>query len=202
MASPPNTDAKSAVPHQGAGHKGAAHSATVGVADKSHGAASAFPPFDKSTFGPQLFWLVLTFGFLYWMLSKKLLPRIGQTIENRADGIRNDLAEAEHLKGETEASLKTYETALASAKANASGISKSQRDALAAETERERAAVDAQMAAKVAEAEKRIEASKKASLSAVSGVASDTVGAIVAKLTGQTVSGDEVARAIAAVKAK
>ena len=197
MASPPKTEAKGA-----AAQHGAAHTATVGVADHGHGAGPAFPPFDKSTFGPQIVWLVLTFGFLYYMLSKTLLPRIGRALENRADGIRKDLTQAELLKSETEASLKAYEQALMTAKANAAGIAKSQRDTLAAETERERAAVDAQMAAKVADAEKRIEASKTTALAAVSGVAADTVGAIVAKLTGQSVSGDEVARAIAAVKAK
>jgi F-type H+-transporting ATPase subunit b len=201
MASPPKTDAKS-VPGAPAGHLAGQH-ATVGVADNSHGAAAgAFPPFDKASFAPQLIWLALTFGFLYWMLAKKLLPRLSGVIEHRADGIRADLTEAEHLKSETEASLLEYEQALAAAKTNASGIAKSQRDALTIETDREKATVDAQMTAKVADAEKRIEAGKKTAMAAVSGVATETVGAIVAKLTGQTASTDEIARAIAAVKAK
>ena len=193
MATPTKPAANAATP--------AAQTAVVAV-DHGHAANAAFPPFDKSTFGPQLIWLVVTFGFLYVMLSRKLLPRVGSVIEARATGIRNDLAEAEHLQSETQTSLKAYEQALATAKVNATTIAKSQRDQLAAESDRERAAVDAQMAAKVAEAEKRIEASKNTALSAVSGVANDTVGAIVAKLTGQTVTGAEIASAIAAVKAK
>ena len=176
--------------------------ATVGADAHGHAPAGAFPPVDKTTFTPQLVWLALSFGFLYVMLSRRILPRVGNVIERRAAGIRNDLAEAEHLKSETEASLKAYEQALATAKANAAGIAKTQREQLAAETDRERAAVDAQMAAKVADAEKRIMDSKKTALSAVSGVATETVGAIVAKLTGQNVSGPEIASAIAAVKAK
>ena len=176
--------------------------ATVATVEHGHGAGSAFPPFDKSTFGPQLIWLVLTFGFLYFMLARKLLPRVSNVLESRAAGIRNDLAEAEHLKAETETSLKAYEQALTLTKSNAAGIAKAQRDTLTSETDRERAAVDAQMAAKVAEAEKRIDASKKTALTAVSGVASETVGAIVSKLTGQSVSGAEIASAIAAVTAK
>ncbi len=198
MASPPKSDAKSgAQPHAPAG----AHGATV--ADGGHGAGPvAFPPFDKSTFPSQLLWLAITFGFLYWALSKKLLPRLAGVIEHRADGIRGDLAEAEHLKTETETALKSYEHALTTAKTNASGIAKSQRETITAETDRERAAVDAQMAAKVAEAEKRIAAGKQTSLATVSGVAQETVGALVAKLTGQTTTNDEIARAIAAVKAK
>lgn len=175
---------------------------TTTTVEHGHAATAAFPPFDKSTFGPQLIWLALTFGFLYVVLARSLLPRLGGVIERRAEGIRNDLAEAERLKNETEASLKAYEQALTAARNNAAGIAKSQREALAAETDRERAAVDAQMAAKVADAEKRIAQSKQTALSAVTAVASDTVGEIVAKLTGQTVSPTEIAGAIAAVKAK
>ena len=174
---------------------------TVGMAEHGHG-GGAFPPFEKSTFGPQLIWLALTFGFLYWMLSKRLLPRVSQVIEGRAEGIRADLAEADHFRTETETSLKAYEQTLSSARADAAGLAKSQRDALAAESDRERLAVDTQMAAKVADAEKQIAASKATALSAVSDVASQTVGAIVAKLTGQNVTGAEVAAAIAAVKSK
>lgn len=207
MASPPATTTKTggaaAAPATGhaAGHS-AATQATVGVSDNGKGAGGAFPPFDKSSFSGQLIWLALTFGFLYWALSKHLLPRLGGVIEHRADGIRADLAEAEHLKSETETSLKAYEQALTTAKANASGIAKTQRDALTAETDREKTAVDALMAAKVADAEKRIQAGKKTALAAVSTVAGDTVGEIVAKLTGQSVSRDEITRAVAAVHVK
>ena len=174
--------------------------ATVGTPD--HGHPAVFPPFDKSTFGPQLIWLALTFGFLYYMLSKHLLPRVNHAIEGRAEAIRGDLAQAEHLKQETEASLKAYEAALGVAKADASGIAKTQQAAIASEADRQRVAAEAHATAKVAAAEKQIAASKATALSAVSEVASQTVAAIVAKLTGQTVSGDEVAKAIAAVTAK
>jgi F-type H+-transporting ATPase subunit b len=203
MASPPSTTTKvGEKPATGSGAAQGGTHATVGVADGKKGAGSAFPPFDAASFSSQLVWLTITFGFLYWMLSKKLLPRLGGVIEHRADGIRADLAEADHLKTETENSLKAYEDALTTAKANASGIAKTQRDALTAETDRERATVDAQMAAKVADAEKRIAAGKQNALAAVSTVAADTAGEIVAKLTGQTVSRDEITRAIAAVNVK
>ena len=176
--------------------------ATIGVAEHDAHGPAAFPPFDKSTFVPQLIWLALTFGFLYYMLSKRLLPRMAHVIEDRAGAIRSDLAQAEQLKIETEASLKAYEQALAVATANAAGIAKTQRDALAVQSEKERSAIDAQMAAKVADAEKRIEASKATALLAVSDVAKGVAGDIVAKLTGRSVSDDEIARAIAAVKVK
>ena len=192
MANPDNP--KAAQPAAGG------HTATVGAAD--HGHTAVFPPFDKTTFAPQLIWLALAFGFLYYALSKHLLPKISTAIEGRAEGIRADLAEAEHLKQATEASLKAYDEALGVAKADASGIAKTQQAAIASEADRERVAAEAQATAKVAAAEKQIAASKATALAAVNDVANQTVGAIVAKLTGQNVSGDEVAKAIAAVTAK
>lgn len=179
----------------------AATQATVGAAEHGHGAAG-FPPFEKSTFAPQLIWLALTFAFLYYMLSKRLLPSVSKVIEDRAARIQSDLADADRLKTETETSLRAYEQALTTARADAAGHAKSQRDALAVESDRERTAVDTQIAAKLADAEKQIAASKTTALTAVNDVASQTVGAIVAKLTGQSVTGAEVAAAIAAVKSQ
>jgi F-type H+-transporting ATPase subunit b len=165
----------------------------------SHDAPKVFPPLDSSTFVPQLVWLALSFGFLYLMLSKLLLPRVGEVIGERAERIKRDLVEAERLKAETEKALRLYEDALGSAKGKAGAIAKDTRDRLAADTSRERAQVDAQMAAKLVDAEKRIAEMKSRAMASVGDIARETAGAIVAKLTGTSVSADEVKKVLAAV---
>ena len=35
-----------------------------------------FPPFNSATFGSQLLWLAITFGLLYVMMSKLIVPRV------------------------------------------------------------------------------------------------------------------------------
>lgn len=165
-----------------------------------HKAESAFPPFDSSTFSSQLIWLALAFGFLYYMMSRHLLPRITDAIDEREATIKRDLTEAERLKADTDSALASYEKALADAKAKASGIAKTTRESLAAETDKERSSIEGQLAAKIADAEKRIAASKAQAMASVNQVATDAVGAIVGKLTGQTAATDEISRAIAAVK--
>lgn len=164
--------------------------------------AEVFPPFDVTTFAPQLIWLALTFGFLYFALSRYLLPRITDVIDARADGIARDLARAEQLKKETEDALAAYEKALADAKAKGSDIAKSTRDALAAETERERQKVEADLTRQAAEAERRIADSKSKAMANVNDIASETVAAIVGKLTGASVSADDAKRVVAAVRSK
>lgn len=164
--------------------------------------AEVFPPFDATSFVPQLIWLALTFGFLYVALSKYLLPRITDVIDARQDGIARDLAKAEAMKKETEAALAAYEKALADAKSKGNEIAKSTRDGLAAESERERAKVEAELTKQSAAAEARIADSKAKALANVTDIASETVAAIVGKLTGATISSDDAKRAVAAVRGK
>ena len=171
---------------------------TTGTQKAANPPTEVFPPFDQSTFIPQLIWLALTFGFLYLMLSRFLLPRITEVIEEREGTVARDLAKAETLKLDTDKALAAYEKALAEAKGKASDIAKSTRDRLTAEVDGEKHKVDADLAKQATAAEARIAASKSKALASINDIAGDTVAAIVSKLTGSTVSKDEATRAVAA----
>jgi len=159
-----------------------------------------FPPFDASTFSAQLVWLAITFGFLYYLMSKIALPRIGEVLEERRDRIQRDLDDAERLKADTEKALKAYETSLAEARGRAQGIAKDTRDQLSGEVEKERLRVEAEMNAKVADAERRIVETKARALTHVQEIASDTAGAVVSSLIGVQATSDEIAKAVAAAR--
>lgn len=166
------------------------------------GHAKVFPPLDPSTFAPQLIWLAIAFTALYLLLSKFALPRVGDVIEERAERIKRDLDNAERLKDDTQKALKAYEKSLADARANASGIAKETRERLGGESDKEKVAIDKQIAAKLTEADKRITATKLKALASVSEVAADTAGAVVKQLIGADVTADEVKRALAATSGK
>lgn len=168
--------------------------------EASHGAghAKVFPPLDPQFYPSQLVWLALTFVALYMLLSRLALPRIGEVLEERRARIRRDLDEAERLKRETEKALKGYEQAIADARGQAGTTVREMRDKLAAETEREKTSVETALAAKIADAESRIAATKTKAMQSVSEVAADTAGAVVAALIGQTPSPDEIKKALAA----
>lgn len=157
----------------------------------------SFPPFDPSTFAPQLVWLLLTFGALYWLLSRIALPKIGSVLAERKDRIERDLSEAERMKTETDAALKAYETSLANARGRAQSLAKETRDKLAADIEASRANADRLNAAKVADMEKRIADTKGRALASVSDIATETAGAIVEKLLGRQVGADEIKKIVA-----
>ncbi|HEY5827549.1 MAG: F0F1 ATP synthase subunit B [Hyphomicrobiaceae bacterium] len=159
--------------------------------------AKVFPPLDPNTFAPQLVWLALTFGLLYLILKRVALPRVGEVIEERADRVKRDLAQAEKLKTDTAAALAEYEQALAEARTKSNALAKAARDKLTAEIDGERAKVEALIAAKLTEAERRIADTKTRALANVSDIAGEVAGAIVARLTGKEATKDEVAKALA-----
>lgn len=143
------------------------------------------PQLEFHTFVPQLVWLVIVFGYLYVMMSRVALPRVATVLEERRDRIADDLDQAEQFKRQTDEAIEAYEKALAEARAKAHEIAQETRDRLHEETERQRLAIEARLAEKIAEAEKQIAATKEAALANVRSVAIDVADAIVAQLLGE-----------------
>lgn len=167
--------------------------------EASHGAghAKVFPPLDPQFFASQLIWLALTFIALYMLLSRIALPRIGEVIDERRARIQRDLDEAERLKVETDKALKSYEQSIGDARAQAGVTARAMRDKLTAETEAEKTRTEASLAAKIADAEQRIMATKTKALASVNEIAAETAGALVDKLIGVTPNADEIKKALA-----
>ena len=158
------------------------------------------PQLNPLDWGPQLIWLLITFGILYVLMVKVALPRIGAVIEARADRIAKDLAEADRLRRETEEAIAAYEQALAEAKQKAHAIIDEGRAKLKAESAAERARLDAELAEQGAEAEKRINAAKTSAMREVNAVAADVAADIVRQLIGIAPSKAEIDQAVAAAR--
>lgn len=178
--------------------------AAIVAAAASHAApqSSGMPQFNPEFFPSQLFWLAVSFGLLYILMSRVALPRIGEVIEERRDRIQRDLDSAEKMKRETEKALAGYEKALADARTRAGGLAKETRQKLSAEVDAERHRVDAQVNAKIAQAEASITATKTKAMSSIGEIASDIAGSVVGKLTGTDASPDEVRQALQQLSGK
>lgn len=174
---------------------------TVVLTAAEGSAGSNFPPFDSSTFAPQLVWLAISFGLLYLIMSRFALPRVASVLAERRERIHRDLAEAERLKAETDAALNSYEKSLADARSKAQGLAKGMRDKVASDMDRERRRVDEANAAKLAETEARIADTKAKALANVDALAAETASAIVERLIGQPIDANDVRQAVASPRA-
>lgn len=169
----------------------------VAAADpKGAPGGSKFPPFDSSTFAPQLVWLAITFAALYFVMSRIALPRVASVLAERRERIQRDLAEAERLKAETDAALQSYEKSLADARGKAQTLASDMRNRVNADVERERRRVDDENAARLTATEARIADTKAKALANVNDLAAETAQAIVERLAGQQVATDEIRRAL------
>lgn len=162
---------------------------------EAHG-SGAFPPFDGTTFASQLLWLAITFGLLYYLMSKVALPRIAGILEDREDRRAGDLAEAERLKRETDEAIASYEQALAEARNNAHGIARSTREKLEAEVESKRAAAEDGLKAKLEKAEAEISQIKQSAMAGVDEIASEAAELVVKQLIGGRVTKKELSDAV------
>src|SRR5262247_4435299 len=143
--------------------------ATSAHTEAPAGGHKAFPPFERDAFASQFVWFAIFFILLYLLMSRLALPRIGGILAQRRGRIEDDLRAAQGFRERSDAELAAYEKALADARARAQGIANETRDKLNAEAERARKALEEELHAKIAEAEKVIARTKQAALANVRG---------------------------------
>lgn len=163
------------------------------------GAKPPFPPFNKEYFASQAFWFAIAFVVLYLIIARLAIPQIGGTMAARNKRIADDFAEANALKGQSDAALAGYEKALGDARSRAQALANETRDKLNAEADRVRKVLEGNLNTKLAEAEKTIAGTKSSAMANIEAVATDTAIAIVERLTGTAPSAQTAQTAVAEV---
>lgn len=158
--------------------------------------AGGFPPFKTDTFPSQIFWLAITFAFLFVVLWRIAGPRINGVIASRRSTINADIAAADKARSDAESASAAYQTAMAGARARAQGLAEENRQMLLAEIAKAKADAEAEAAHAMAAADDRIAATRVAAKAHVIKAAEEAAIAIVARLTGETVSSVEAAQAV------
>jgi F-type H+-transporting ATPase subunit b len=162
----------------------------------SGGHKAPFPPFQKDTFASQLVWFAIAFVTLYLLVARLALPRVDGIFAARRTRIQDDLEQARRRREESDATLATYEKALADARSRAQAIAAETHARLAAQAEERRKALESELNAKLAEAEKAIAAAKQAAMANVRGIAAEAAAAIVERLIGTAPAAPAVAAAV------
>lgn len=174
---------------------GAAFAAEPGEAGESVG----MPQLDVSTYPSQIFWLVVFFALLYYLLTRKGLPRLTDILEARQDRIAADLDRAAKLREEAERTLQQYEAMLRDAQDRAQTALREAQERLTAEYARRQAELDRELQAKIAEAEKRIAETAARALEGVRGAAAEVVQAAVEKLAALRIGVEEAREVVARI---
>jgi F-type H+-transporting ATPase subunit b len=169
------------------------------ASEAAHDAAGAFPPFDSTHFASQLFWLAISFGLLYWLMSRVALPRVQGILADRQAAIASDLDEASQMQAKADAAAANYEQALADAKAKAQDLARATHDKLAAEADERRRALESELQTKLTAAEAQITATKTSAMTNVAGIARQATASIVEKILGRPADRGLVDKAVETV---
>lgn len=151
------------------------------AAEMAHEAGGAgMPQLDFSTFGNQIFWLVVTLVVIYFVFTRIALPRIAGVLAERQSTITNDIAAAEELKLKALEAEGVYNQALADARAEAAKIVAEAKAEIAEEVKAAQADADAEISARTADSEAAIGEIRASAVENVKTVAKDAAKEIVA----------------------
>ena len=140
----------------------------------------------------QIFWLTLTFGILYVVLSKLLLPKISANLELRKSQIQENIEAAEKQRESSEKKLKEYDEIILKNKLEAKNIFKDAREKVIKDISSKKEVLDKQIDEEIKKAEQEIELLKKSAPEKINKIAIETSSELVKKLIGAEVNNSSI----------
>ena len=154
------------------------------------------PQLNPEFFVSQLFWLVVTFSFLFFFLWRISLPRIGNVLEKRERKISEDLTAAKELQIEAEKIQETIENQLKQARADSSDMIKSSSLSFQEKAQAELNKLDNELDAKIEQSAQAIEKNKNDSVSQIQTQINEITKLTLSKVASFDVSDDEIKQAV------
>lgn len=148
------------------------------------------------TYSSQFFWLLVFFGFTFFVIGRGMVPKVLATIEARDAQIAADLAAAQAARDEADRQEEAWRVRENDNRAKAQAVlAKGKADA-ARKTEQRLAKAQVKIDAKLAEAETRIATSRDAAMGEIEAVAAEAAQDIVQRLAGVKIAKPAAAKAV------
>ena len=160
------------------------------------------PQLDPEFWFSQIFWLVITFGILYLVLSKLILPKISDNLETRKSQILDNLELAEKQRNESEAKLKEFDNIILKSKINAKNLFNESRKKLLDDINNKRQILEQEIDKEVKIVEGEIEEFKKKSPEKINKIAIETSTDLINQLIGANVNNSSITAIVSDIASK
>tara|TARA_Y100000816_G_scaffold76288_1_gene51689 strand:+ start:221 stop:811 length:591 start_codon:yes stop_codon:yes gene_type:complete len=150
----------------------------------------------------QIFWLSLTFGILYIVLSKITLPKISANLELRKSQIQENIEAAEKQKESSVTKLKEYDEIILKSKLEAKNIFKNAREKVIKDINSKKETLDKQIDEEIIVAEKEIEIMRNSASEKINKIAIETSADLVKKLIGAEVNSSSISAIVNEISKK
>ena len=154
--------------------------------------SNGMPQLNPEFWISQIFWLTLTFGILYIVLSKLILPKISANLELRKSQIQENIEMAEKQRESSETKLKEYEQIVLKSKLEAKNIFKDAREKVIKDINIKKDTLDKQIKEEVKKAEEEIEVLKKTAPEKINKIAIETASDLLKKLIGAEINNSSI----------
>ena len=140
----------------------------------------------------QIFWLTLTFGILYLVLSKLILPKISANLESRKLQILENIEAAEKQREDSETKLKEYEDVISKSKLEAKTIFNQAREKALKDINVKKEVLDKQIDEEISGAEDEINTLRNSAPDKINKIAIETSSELIQKLIGAEVNNSSI----------
>ena len=140
----------------------------------------------------QIFWLILTFGIMYLVLSKLILPKISGNLESRKSQILENIEAAEKQRENSEEKLKEYEEIVSKSKMEAKSIFNQAREKALKDISAKKEVLDKQIDEEISKAEQEIKELQSGAAEKINKIAIETSSELIQKLIGADVNNSSI----------
>ena len=146
------------------------------------------PQLDPEYWISQIFWLVITFGLLFVILSKLILPGISKNLENRKSQIVENIETADKQRSESDKLNKEYEKVILESRIKAKNILKEAKKRLIEDIDKKRDILENEIDKELKSAEKEIKSLIDKSPAKINQIAIETSSDLLKQLIGAEVN--------------
>jgi len=154
--------------------------------------SGGMPQLNPEFWVSQIFWLTLTFGILYIVLSKLILPKISANLELRKSQIQENIEAADKQRENSESKLKEFEDIVIKSKLEAKNIFKEAREKTLKEINSKRENLEKQIDEEIKKAEQEIISLKKTVPEKINKIAIETSLEILKNLIGTEINNSSI----------
>ena len=160
------------------------------------------PQLNPEFFVSQLFWLFITFTFLFLFLRRISLPRIGNVLEKRANKISEDIKEAKKYQEEAEGIQNKIDNQLLNARTESADLVKSSIRNLQEKASKELERVDQVLNKTIHDASESIEKNKNESLKEINDQIYDITKLTISKISNIKIDDSEIKDVVTNIQKK
>ena len=150
----------------------------------------------------QIFWLIIAFGFLFIVLSKFILPKISENLEERKSQILENIGAAEKQREASENKIKEYEKIIINSKNEAKNYFSKAREKILKDIYKKSKTLKNEINKEIKKAEKEISDLKNKSPEKINKIAVETSSDLVKQLIGVEVNNSSISAIVEDVSKK